>query len=72
MVKAVPIENSRQIGVIVSAVIGIVLATVFVILRLVAKRMSSGFDYSDYCVLAALVRHFAMACNSVAYKCLDL
>ena len=55
MAMTVPIENSNQIGIVVSSSISILLAAVSVGLRLVAKRIGLGLDYSDYCIVAALV-----------------
>jgi hypothetical protein len=40
---------------LVASTISIVIAAVSVGLRLIAKRMSSGLDYSEYCIVAALV-----------------
>jgi hypothetical protein len=51
----VPIENGNQIAILASSIISIVIAAVSVGLRLAAKFMGCGFDYSDYCILAALV-----------------
>lgn len=51
----VPIENSRQIGVLVTGSISIFIATVAVGLRIIAKCIGFGFDWSDFCILTALV-----------------
>lgn len=58
MVMKVPIENGRQVGVLVASSISIFIAAVSVGLRLVAKRLSTGLDYSEYCIIAALVCPF--------------
>jgi hypothetical protein len=55
MVVNVPIENSNQVGILVASSLSIALVTVTVGLRLVAKRLSAGLDYSDYCIVGALV-----------------
>ena len=55
MTVAIPIENSKQVSILVLSSVSIVLATVCVGLRLVAKTISNRLDYSDYCIIAALV-----------------
>jgi hypothetical protein len=55
MTMTVPIENANQVGILVSSSISIFIATISVLLRLVAKKIGFGFDYSDYCIVAALV-----------------
>jgi hypothetical protein len=55
MEKSIPIENSGQIGVLVASSISIFIATVSVGLRIIAKRLTGGLDYSEYCIIAALV-----------------
>lgn len=55
MGQTIPIENSGQIGIIVGSTLSIFIAAIFVFLRLVAKHISSGLDYSEYCIVAALV-----------------
>lgn len=54
----IPIETSGQVGIIATSTGSICLATSLVALRLVAKRISVGIDYSDYCILLGLVRPF--------------
>ena len=56
MTSIVPIENSGQVGVLVASAIAIFIVVLFVGLRLIAKRIGSRLDYSDYCIIAALVR----------------
>ncbi|KAF2275265.1 uncharacterized protein EI97DRAFT_494860 [Westerdykella ornata] len=56
----VPIENSGQVGLIVASCISIFIVAVSVALRLVAKSISSGIDYSEYCILAALFFNTAL------------
>ncbi|KAF2204466.1 hypothetical protein GQ43DRAFT_446691 [Delitschia confertaspora ATCC 74209] len=60
MVKSVPIENSGQVGILVASSVSIFIAALSVGLRLLAKRISSRFDYSDYCIIAALVWNCAL------------
>jgi hypothetical protein len=53
----VPIENSNQVGIIAASTVSMFLATSLVALRLLAKRLGSGVDYSDYCIVLALVQY---------------
>jgi hypothetical protein len=53
----VPIDNSNQVGVIAASSVSLFLATTLVALRLLAKRMGAGVDYSDYCIVLALVKY---------------
>ena len=55
MAVMVPIENGEQIGSLVTSSISILMVIVAVGLRLVAKRIANRIEYSDYCILAALV-----------------
>lgn len=55
MVQTVPIENGNQVGILVASTFSIFIAALSVGLRLVAKRISTGVDYSDWCIIAALV-----------------
>ena len=55
MVNPVPIENGLQVGTLAASSISIALVVVTVGLRLLAKSLSAGFDYSDYCIVGALV-----------------
>jgi len=57
MTQAIPIENGLQVSILVASGISIALVAITVGLRLVAKHMSAGFDYSDYLVVGALVCH---------------
>jgi hypothetical protein len=50
-----PIENNGQIGLLAASAISISIAAVFVVLRLIAKHMGTRIDYSDYCIVVALV-----------------
>lgn len=56
MTTTVPIENGKQVGILVTSSISIGIVAVSVGLRLAAKKIGFGFDYSDYCIVAALVR----------------
>ncbi|TID21244.1 P-loop containing nucleoside triphosphate hydrolase protein [Venturia nashicola] len=61
----IPIENSGQVGIIVASAASMILATSLVALRLVAKRISVGIDYSDYSILLGLgIMGFAMLWNA--------
>ncbi|KAE9972923.1 hypothetical protein EG328_004691 [Venturia inaequalis] len=61
----IPIETSGQVGIIATSTGSICLATSLVALRLVAKRISVGIDYSDYCILLGLgIMGFAMLWNA--------
>lgn len=51
----IPIENSAQVGILVASSVSIFIASIAVFLRLIAKRMAGGLDYSEYCIIAALV-----------------
>ena len=57
----VPIENGRQVGMLAISAVSIATAVVFVGLRLVAKSMGNRIDYSDYCIVAALVSRLRCA-----------
>jgi hypothetical protein len=52
-----PIENNLQAWILALSGVSIVLSWVAVILRLIAKHIRKRFDYSDYCIVAALVLH---------------
>ncbi|KAE9994256.1 hypothetical protein EG327_000101 [Venturia inaequalis] len=56
----IPIETSGQVGIIATSTGSICLATSLVALRLVAKRISVGIDYSDYCILLGLLFNTAL------------
>lgn len=60
MTRMIPIENSRQVGVLVASSISILIATASVGLRLVAKSIWNRLDCSDYCIIAALVGRMSM------------
>ncbi|KAF2111379.1 hypothetical protein BDV96DRAFT_614721 [Lophiotrema nucula] len=60
MTKSVPIENGLQVGTLVASAISIALVVVSVGLRLLAKSLSAGFDYSDYCIVGALLANTAL------------
>ena len=55
MSTTIPIENGQQISILITSGISIALVAITVGLRLVAKRISVGFDYSDYFAVGALV-----------------
>jgi hypothetical protein len=57
-----PIENNGQLGLLAASAISIFIATVFVVLRLIAKHMGTRIDYSDYCIVVALVRNLKSLC----------
>jgi hypothetical protein len=50
------IENEHQVAVIVTSGLCIVIPALAVGLRFIAKTMRGSHDYSDYCIVAALVR----------------
>jgi hypothetical protein len=52
----IPIENGNQVGILVTSTISIFIAALSVVLRIIAKFIGFGFDLSDYCIIAALVR----------------
>jgi hypothetical protein len=54
-----PIENNLQAWILALSSISIALSWVAVILRLIAKHIRKRFDYSDYCIVAALVLHYS-------------
>lgn len=52
----IPVENANQVGAIASAVVSIVVPTILVGLRFLARhKVNRPLDASDMCVLAALV-----------------
>jgi hypothetical protein len=55
MMETIPIENGQQVSILVTSSISILIAIVSVGLRLVAKSIGNRIDYSDYCIIAALV-----------------
>lgn len=55
MTGMIPIENGQQVSIVVISFISILLAIVSVGLRLVARSIGNKIDYSDYCIIAALV-----------------
>jgi hypothetical protein len=55
MESRIPIENNAQVGILVASSVSIFIAAVSVGLRLLAKRLAGGLDYSEYCIIAALV-----------------
>jgi hypothetical protein len=52
----IPIENGSQVGILVLSTFSIVLAAVAVMLRLIARNITKKIDFSDYCIVVALVR----------------
>ncbi|KAH6867157.1 hypothetical protein BKA58DRAFT_461125 [Alternaria rosae] len=60
MMGMIPIENSRQVGILVTSFISILIVTVSVGLRLVAKSMRNSLDCSDYCIIAASLWNIAL------------
>ena len=48
-------ENGQQVSIIVTSSIYILIAFVSVGLRLVARSIGNRIDYSDYCIIVALV-----------------
>lgn len=60
MISTIPIENSGQVGILVASAISIFIVLLFVGLRLAAKQIGSRLDYSDYCIIAALVSIYAI------------
>ena len=70
----IPIENYLQVWILALSGASIAIAWIAVILRLVAKHIRRKFDYSDYCIVAALVPHhssipqrYVMVEASIAY-----
>jgi hypothetical protein len=55
MAKSMAIENNDQVAVLVTSGLCIVIPALAVGLRFIAKTMRGGHDYSDYCIVAALV-----------------
>lgn len=55
MAKSIAIENKDQLAVLVTSSLCIVIPALAVGLRFIAKAMRGGYDYSDYCIAAALV-----------------
>lgn len=60
MTQMIPIENSRQVGILVASSISILIAAASVGLRLVAKSIWNRFDCSDCCIIAALLCSVAL------------
>lgn len=60
MVKPVPIENGRQVGILITSSISIFIVVLSVVLRLIAKNMVSKLDNSDYCIVGALLSNTAL------------
>jgi hypothetical protein len=56
----IPIENKYQVNIFIICSLSIVIATVPVILRLIAKNISKRLDYSDYCIIVALLWNTAL------------
>ncbi|CAN9352634.1 hypothetical protein CC77DRAFT_1063291 [Alternaria alternata] len=61
----IPIENYLQVWTLALSGASIAIAWIAVILRLVAKHIRRKFDYSDYCIVAALVSHTALCANCI-------
>jgi len=68
MTDTIPIENGQQVGILVTSSVSILMVIVAVGLRLTAKRIANRIDYSDYCILAALVGQDWEAKQSYANK----
>jgi hypothetical protein len=70
MTDSIPIENGQQVGILVTSSISISIVIVAVGLRLVAKRIASRIDYSDYCILAATVSQVVdkKTCSALTYS----
>lgn len=52
---SVPIELGNQIALLVTSALSIFIATLFVLLRIIAKFIGLGLDKSDYFIVIALV-----------------
>ncbi|KAF1942905.1 hypothetical protein EJ02DRAFT_421705 [Clathrospora elynae] len=66
MTIPVAIQNAKHIGVLITSSMSILIATVSVGLRLIAKCIGNRIDYSDYCIVAALLWNTALhACAMV-------
>ena len=65
----IPIENYLQVWTLALSGASIAIAWIAVILRLVAKHIRRKFDYSDYCIVAALVPyHVSISQRSVTLE----
>lgn len=56
-------ENGQQVSIIVTSSIYILIAFVSVGLRLVARSIGNRIDYSDYCIIVALL------CDTALHAC---
>ncbi|XP_014550951.1 hypothetical protein COCVIDRAFT_20708 [Bipolaris victoriae FI3] len=63
MTGMISIENGQQVSITVTSFISILIAIVSVGLRLVARSIGNKIDYSDYCIIAALL------CNTALQAC---
>ncbi|KAF6832978.1 integral membrane protein [Colletotrichum musicola] len=62
-----PLERQSQVSVVAVSVVFIILPTVAVFLRLVARRMAHrGMDASDYCIIGACVFSHALQAVSIS------
>ncbi|KAH7081547.1 hypothetical protein BKA63DRAFT_530547 [Paraphoma chrysanthemicola] len=65
MVEAVPIENAKQRSILWASSLSMVVATVLVVLRIIAKRIGSRIDYSDYCILLAWIANIGLHTDQI-------
>lgn len=55
MHRTIPIENGRQLSIVIASSISISIAVIAVGLRLAAKRIRNRVDGSDWCIVVACV-----------------
>ncbi|KAH4002440.1 hypothetical protein HBI13_137840 [Parastagonospora nodorum] len=55
-IMKVSIENGIQVGILITSSVPIMIATAAVTLRIIGKCIGFEFDWSDLCILTALVR----------------
>ncbi|TDZ71597.1 hypothetical protein CTRI78_v001984 [Colletotrichum trifolii] len=61
-----PLERQSQVSVVAVSVVFVIVPTMMVMLRLLARRMAHrGLDASDYCIIAALVFSNALQAVSI-------
>ena len=60
-----PIENNLQAWILALSGVSIALSWVAVILSLIAKNIRKRFDYSDYCIVAALVLYYSFSITTL-------
>jgi hypothetical protein len=59
--RTIPVENGKQVGIIVTSALSIIIPTILVFLRFWARRiLNRRIDASDLCILAALIFTIAL------------